>query len=63
LSANDRSNDLPIGDIMAQCFLAECENAALRRLVISLTLAIPFDLLPDDERVLFSAIINGDPDD
>lgn len=51
---------IPIGDVMVHAFRVSCENAALRRLVMSMALSIDIDLMPADERDLLHAILNGE---
>ena len=45
-----------MGDVMVMAFRAACENAALRRLVLSMALALADDEMPADERALLTEI-------
>jgi hypothetical protein len=50
---------IDIGTLLVQRFHAECENALLRRLVLSMALNISVDLMPDDEHDLLMSILDG----
>lgn len=49
-----------LDEITARCFAALDEVALLRRLVLSMSLNIDIDFMPDDERAMLLTII-GEP--
>jgi hypothetical protein len=55
-----RDDSQVIGDLMLLAFHSECERLLLRRLVLSMALAINPDDMPDDECILLSQILDGD---
>lgn len=50
-----------VGDLLLYAIGRENELAVMRRLVVSMALAISADDMPDDECMLLSAILDGDP--
>jgi hypothetical protein len=54
-----RPDRIPIGDVMSYAFHVCIENAALRRLVLDMALAVPEPDMPADERDLLASILNG----
>lgn len=61
LRKSRRADGPIIGDLLLGLFRRECEMAVMRRLIVSMALAIPPENMPDDECFLLSSILDGDP--
>jgi hypothetical protein len=59
MSLGNDADPIDVGAVMVHAFRVDIENHALRRLVLSMALGIPRELMPDDEQQLLLTILDG----